>query len=342
MLVSGLNVVFDGMWGSTGKGKMCAYLAATRRPDIVSACNAPNAGHTTVDPDGTKRVYKCLPSGSMSCDRILLGPGSIFSEERLALEKSWLPESALVFVHPRAVKLHERHARNELELIAVASTRQGAGAALVDKVMRRDVLWGGDTEAWDGFRRDVDAVWMHEVAQGFALSIDHGSHFPQCTSKNCTPQAALDSLGIPARRLKNTIMVIRPFPIRVGDDSGNSSGGWYPDQAETTWQQVARDCGMPESRVPELLEREHTTVTKRQRRVATLSWHGLREAVAVCSPDSIALNFAQYIDFRAEGVRDRAKLPPRVMAFIMELEDKLGVPVRLVGTGANTFDMVEM
>lgn len=341
MLQIGLNIVFDGQWGSSGKGKICAYLAATRRPDIVSACNGPNAGHTVVDDDGTKRVYKCLPSGSMYCDRILLGAGAVLSEKQLAIEKSWLSDSALVFVHPRAVRLTSEHVEREAELVSIASTRQGAGAALADKIMRRDVLWGGQSNQWDEFRK-TESVWLHEVAQGFALSLDHGSHYPNCTSRNCTPQAALDSLGLPTKKLKSSMMVIRPFPIRVGNDGENSSGGWYEDQQETTWQQIAMDSGLPESRFAELLAREHTTVTKRQRRVSTLSWIGLRAAVSVCAPDSIALNFAQYVDAKAEGVRERSKLPIRVMKLIMEIEDKLGVPVLLVGTGAKTFDMVEM
>ncbi len=340
MLKDGLNIIADAQWGSGGKGKICGYLAKTRKLSLASACNAPNAGHSTVD-NGVRRVFKCLPSASLWCDRILLGAGSILNEERLLEEKSWLPADHLVFVHPRAVRLSPRHAEAEAELQAIASTRQGAGAALCDKIMRRPVLWGGDEAAT---RRliSTDGVWLHEVAQGFALSIDHGSHYPNCTSRNSSPQAALDSLGVPVKRLQSVGLIIRPFPIRVGNDGADSySGGWYNDQSETTWQDVARQAGMNWDETTELIKREHTTVTKRPRRVATFSWEGILAAQAVCDPDYWVLNFAQYIDARATGEKNIKNLPPRVRIFIDEIEGKTGKPVALIGTGEDVMDMIE-
>ncbi len=91
-----------------------------------------------------------------------------------------------------------------------------------------------------------------------------------------------------------------------------------------------------------LIRREHTTVTKRLRRVATFSWAGIRAAQAVCAPDYWILNFAQYLDSRATGIREVGALPARVRQFIDDVEHRTGVPVALVGTGEEVLDMIEM
>ena len=76
-------------------------------------------------------------------------------------------------------------------------------------------------------------------------------------------------------------MAVRTFPIRVGNTE-NSSGGWYPDQAETTWEALG-------------VAPETTTVTGRVRRVATWSDMQFREAVQVNQPSAIFLNFVNYL-----------------------------------------------
>ncbi len=341
-----LTIVFDGQWGSCGKGKVCSYLARVERPKVVSSCNMPNAGHTVVDETG-KHVFKVLPSasGQPGVETILLGPATGYSPKRLTYEVAKIDRS--VIMHGRAFIVTQDHAALEESTMRNASTKQGSGAALCDKIMRRDVLanlspgvtiidpmeWVYHTQNW------LKLGWLHEVAQGFALSIDHGSHYPHCTSRNCGPVDALAQLGLPAKTPHTTYMVLRPYPIRVGSDGEHSSGGWYDDQTELTWENVAERSGCP---LEPMLETEITTVTKRQRRVATFSNAGVGHAIKCTQPDAVILNFAQYIDSGATGVRIRAGLPQKVLEWIRDFEDRHGVPIRYVGTGAHVDDMVAL
>ena len=60
-----IHIVYDGMWGSCGKGKFCGTFA--RNPKFnIKICvnnNTPNAGHTFVFDDGRKVVTRHLPLG---------------------------------------------------------------------------------------------------------------------------------------------------------------------------------------------------------------------------------------------------------------------------------------
>jgi adenylosuccinate synthase len=89
--------------------------------------------------------------------------------------------------------------------------------------------------------------------------------------------------------LARTYMAIRTFPIRVGNIDGHSSGDWYSDQSEISWDRI----GVP----PEL-----TTVTKRVRRVATFSVDQFFDACHANDPDFI---FISHMDYLGEKERQR-------------------------------------
>ena len=59
MLKKGINVVLDGQWGSTGKGKLCG-LMGTHGPDLCCSSFGPNAGHTYVSSAGEAVILKGL------------------------------------------------------------------------------------------------------------------------------------------------------------------------------------------------------------------------------------------------------------------------------------------
>lgn len=205
-------------------------------------------------------------------------------------------------------------------------------------------------DAWD-FRalthRALDSghTWLHEGSQGYALSIDHGSHYPYCTSRNCSVQAAMDHMAVPPRAVGDVYLNLRTYPIRVGNvvEDGvqkGFSGGFYPDCKELTWEQVAAESGMPESEARALAERERTTVTKRIRRVCTFSFDGLRDAVAVNGATKLVLNFMQYVDWSDAGCRDFDKLSRKSRDFISRVEEAANLPVVLIGTGALHEEMI--
>jgi hypothetical protein len=84
----------------------------------------------------------------------------------------------------------------------------------------------------------------------------------------------------------------------VGNLEGHSSGEWYEDQQEVTWEALG-------------IEPELTTVTKRIRRVATFSEEQLFEALRANDPDWIAVNFLNYLTEDMEKEFGRALFETR-------------------------------
>jgi adenylosuccinate synthase len=180
------------------------------------------------------------------------------------------------------------------------------------------------------------AMWLHEGSQGFSLGVNHGSHYPQCTSRECTTTREMMDMGLAPQQVGDVYVVIRPFPIRVGNVVENGqqvgySGDCYPDQTELTWANIKETSGYPE----DYDLKEMTTVTKRLRRVFTFSMDQVRKACMVNGATKLAVNFANYLDyecFQTSG-EDATGLPVAVQNFIDELEHELRIPVALVGTG---------
>src|SRR5262245_58252536 len=129
---SKVNVLVDAFWGSSGKGRMAAWLADKHEVTFASSSNAPNAGHTVIK-DGQKYVFKCLPSASVvpSVKSALLTGASVFDVGQLLIESVWT--QAEILIHDRAVVLQPRHREQEVTsptLTAIASTQQGSATAV--------------------------------------------------------------------------------------------------------------------------------------------------------------------------------------------------------------------
>ncbi|MFA5202964.1 MAG: adenylosuccinate synthetase [Lentisphaeria bacterium] len=389
MIPGKFNVLLDQAWGSSGKGKTSAWLADHFGVTAVSSSNFPNAGHTARFSDGTKFVAKAIPTAAilkkakgmgMKC---FISPGSGYDPQQLIKEWEECGKPNL-YIHERASIVTDEHKKREADgsdsTKHVASTMQGTSAAIVDKILRREnVILARSGSTLDAFLKkgyneevandsvqiveamqfrnltysmiDNGKTWLHEGSQGYALSIDHGSHYPYCTSRNCTLQAAMDHMAIPPSMIGDVYLNLRSVPIRVGNVFENGkqlgfSGGFYPDCEELTWEEVARRAGMPEDEAKALPEKERTTVTKRIRRVCTFSFLGLRDAVRTNGVTKIALNFVQYLNWNDAGIKGGreafSKLSKESRAFISKVEDETGIPVVLIGTGADHEEMISL
>ncbi|KKN88355.1 hypothetical protein LCGC14_0249180 [marine sediment metagenome] len=358
------NVVVDGQWGSCGKGKTVTSLADKFRPEFVSTTNMPNAGHTAVWDDGRKFVAKSLPVAAILRKwianqgykpTIILGASSAFRVENLLKEvEECLLDATSLWIHERSGVMTDRHAKMEMGQGGtkhIASTMQGCGAFLAEKIMRgEDVeLAGGDSRLrrhiFPGLSMELneklsfDETILHEGAQGFSLDISHGSHYPFCTSRGTTATQNMADMGINPRKLGDIYLVIRPFPIRVGNvvEGGKMvgySGDCYEDQEEMKWADVGEIAGVG----TEEFSGELTTVTKRLRRVFSFSKIQLREAVEINGANKLVLNFADYLDWNCRGCDDWENLPNIVLDFIGMCEGVAGIPVVIVGTGAKNGD----
>ena len=342
-----LNITLDGQFGSTGKGLLNAYIALTapRKPDICISNAAPNAGHTYVDPaTGQKRTTFHLPISGVLCpdSLIYLCAGSIIDPDLLAREiVDFAIDPARIIIHPRAAIVLPEHAEREQDstsgTTALASTRKGVGAALADKIARTHGLrtaaqYYANTKHSFSIRvLDLDhdlsrgATALMEVPQGFSLSINHGLSYPHCTSRDLTVAAALNDAGVHPKHLGHVTVALRTYPIRVGnimDDQGQEighSGPFYHDSSEVNWDELG-------------VSPERTTVTKRIRRIATFSQHQYADMLRQLRPDTVLLNFCNYLRSEEETLA--------LLTAMAATEKNCGVmPTRLYGLGAACGDI---
>jgi len=349
------NIVVDGQWGSCGKGLIAGYLAKKYEVDIASTNNLPNAGHTLVMDDDGKFISKILPVSTFlnKYDRnveALIGPGAGFFVDRLQSEikECFVDEEPQVTIHERAMVVSDKHAAMERSATKhIASTMQGSGAVQVERMMRgADVKLAGQIDElkryvsndWisDIHRMLPKSMWLHEGSQGFSLGMLHGSHYPYCTSRECTTAREMTDMGFAPQQIGDVYVVVRPYPIRVGNvvEGGKQvgySGDVYPGQTELKWSEIKAWAGYPS----DYDLHEMTTVTKRLRRVFTFSMDQVRRACMVNGATKLALNFANYLDYECFGTNGKLlrRLPIEVRKFIDRLEDEIGIPVALVGTG---------
>lgn len=288
-----VDLVVDLQFGSTGKGLLCGYLGETGDYDTCITANMPNAGHTYIDRQGNKYIFKVLPSSAVgsSIKTILIGPGAVFSLDQLEKEMVHLRTDQTLRIHPCAMVLGLRHQKEEKKLTHIASTRQGSAAAMVEKIWRsgkvpiaRDFLRGtayqryvASHSEWK-VRLEMSSGILAEGSQGFSLGINT-QFYPYTTSRDCGPAAFLSNMGLPIPMLSMVIGTCRTLPIRVGGTSGDC----YADQEELSWDELD-------------LPPETTTVTNRVRRIFTYSKMQIEEACWHCAPDLVFLNFANYVE----------------------------------------------
>ena len=330
-----VDLIVDMQYGSTGKGLIAGYLAVKNEYDVVINANMPNAGHTFIDDKGQKMVHKVLPNGLVSpnCKYVLIGPSSVFSYDQLVKELDTLAEFGYdhfqVCIHHRAVVLQDWHKTSEeAAFTRIGSTAQGSAAATIHK-MERDpennptvgAVFGYtdallppavtvvDNDEYDHIIKNAKSI-LAEGAQGFSLGINE-RFYPYSTSRECTPARFLSDMGIPIPCLRTVVGCARTYPIRVGHTDTGESGGHYPDQIETTWEELG-------------LDKEFTTVTGRERRVFTFSEQQIKDAMWAIQPDEVFLNFCNYVP-------DLYKLGKIMNAFNMK--------IKYLGWGATVDDV---
>ena len=329
-----IHIVYDGMWGSCGKGKFCGELALDPQLNIQVCVNnnAPNAGHSFVFDDGRKVITKHIPIGfvNKNIPYLVIGESAIIDYERLLQEITEYKDilnGRKIYIADTAAVISDRHKEQEIETIKSGSTFSGAGAALVDKIMRKDVLVCDDKRfsqlQEEGLIKIVNSKTFFpmiyngfppfkgsenilvELSQGDALGLNNSANYPNTTSRDCTPAQALKDIH--AADLSSQVRkycVFRPYPIRINNNSnaGFIYTGDFEGAKEISWEEVCARSGLPSEEIKKL---EHTTVTQRLRRVAEFSIKQFAEMLLDTKPDECFLNFAQYIDGEIAGLTSK-------------------------------------
>lgn len=348
--------VIGGQMGSEGKGVIVSHLAMEY--DTHVRVGAPNAGHSMQNPfyGDPHRIFKMqsVPVGWMNPEAtLIIGRGALVNPEILTREIASLNLigahlDGRLWVDPMAgvldPKFHIQEGGVDGEIHQrIGSTGEGVGAARVARLNRdpsnfyffKDLVqkdeWrhlapylGGDTVRLLRQRNDAGSRILLEGAQGVHLSLIHGP-WPYVTTTDCGAAQLAADCGLPPRFVDRTVCVIRSHPIRVAGNSG-------PLKFETTWGNLSVVLGKDVE--------EHTTVTDKVRRVGEWDSELVDLAVWLNQPTSFALTFADYINPDDEGRTEMHQISGKTCRFIDYLEGRWGIPVSMVGTGGDPWQVI--
>lgn len=324
--------MIGGQYGSEGKGKVAHHLARMHSAAAAIRVGGPNSGHSAVDSNGRLAILRALPTAALLPDvECLLGPGSYVDVEQLLGEIAAVhlpPERLTIDFNAFVVTEDDRRAERDAMLPErIGSTGSGTGAA----VQRRIARSGAPTFARDderlapyigdaGLRArelcDAGARIIVEGTQGFGLSVIHARHWPKATSRDVTAAAAVAEAGLSPLDVDEVVLVLRAFPIRVAGPSGPM------DAEELTWEQVAREAGLP----PGLVER--TSVTSKVRRVSRFDERIVHRALVANRPSVVVMNHLDYVD---GAIAVTGKPTDRVLSFLEDVELRIGRRIDLLG-----------
>ena len=259
-MIKNVIAVIDGAAGSCGKAKVVGEIATDQTVNLGAAVTncMPNAGHTFVDEKGNATIFRNIPVSCVNPNtELFIGPGSaidmeVFIEEYERVKK--FLNGRKIYVHKMVPLIEERHKQYEREHIKSGSTFKGCGAVNKEKVMRdkelkffqtyKDAVCCSNDEWLERLYSHVGKEGEYvilEGAQGCDLDLNHSGNYPFVTSRNVSTAQLLADSGISPEYLLQTIMVIRPFPIRISNITKSGDiiyTGDYGKGDELTWTQI--------------------------------------------------------------------------------------------------------
>jgi len=325
------TVIVGGFFGDEGKGKIVSYLALKDNPSIVVRGGAgPNAGHTIADGD---KVYKVrmLPSGFLNkSSKVMIGPGVVINPTILLKEINDFGVSDRAFVDQRCGIIEETHVERDSVLkTTIGSTGSGTGPANADRAMRTLKL-AKDIDSLSSYLKDVPTAVnqaldenkgvLVEGTQGTYLSLWHGT-YPYVTSKDVTASGICSDIGLGPKRVDEVMVVFKSYVTRVGEG---------PLENELASDTISKKGWS-----------EWGTVTGRQRRAAEFSFSLAKKAIMLNSATQIAITKLDVLFPSCAHKTSYASLDGEAKSFIKNIEDKLGVPVTLIGTGPAINDIID-
>ena len=265
-MIKNVIAIIDGAAGSCGKAKIIGELVTLEDIPVGAAIAncMPNAGHTYVDENGNAYVFRNLPVSIVNPKpEIFIGPGSAIDMDVFIDEinrAKHLLHGRKIYVHELVPIIEERHKEYERQNIKTGSTFKGCGAVTQEKVMRNPNLKHfRDMKDFNGIEDFVvccpeeewiERLYKHldnpneyvilEVPQGCDLSL-YSKNYPNVTSRDISVSQFLAYSKISPERVYQTIMGIRPFPIRINNITTTGEfiyTGDYGKGDELTWTQI--------------------------------------------------------------------------------------------------------
>jgi adenylosuccinate synthase len=328
------TVVVGGFYGDEGKGKVIAYLAQKDNPSVaVRGGVGPNAGHTVVL-DGKIHKVRMLPSAVVNPKtKLMIGPGVLVDPQILENEIELFNARHRTFIDLQCPIIEQRHldADNSLPHLKekVGTTGTGTGPANAERAIRMikiaknmpglSLLITDVANHVNTFLDNKENVLV-EGTQGTFLSLYYGD-YPYVTSKDVTASAICSDVGIGPRRVNEVVVVFKAYVTRVG--GGQLNNELRPEEAKKRgWE-------------------EYGSVTGRQRRAAPFDMDLAKRAVRLNAASQLAITKLDVLFESCSSVREFEKLPKEAQHFIELIEVETGIPVTLIGTGAEVYDVID-
>ncbi len=330
-----LSVIVGGMFGDEGKGKIVSYVALKDNINVAARAGVgTNAGHTVVYNSQTFKLRQ-VPSAFLNKNaKLYIGSGVLVDPDVFLREVETLNIKGRVWVDANCTVIEEQHKnrdRSDAHLSKViGTTGTGCGPAMEDRVKRvaktckdlsilKDYIEDVALRVNEALDRGENA--LIEGTQGTFLSLYHGT-YPFVTSKDTSASSACADVGVGPKRVDEVIVVFKSYITRVG-------GG--PLEGE-----------LPLEKVKELNLLEFGTVTGRPRRVALFNKELAKRSVMLNSATQVAITKLDWLYKGAYKVREYEKLPIEAKKFIEDIEAEIGVPVTIIGTGEDVYDVIDM
>jgi adenylosuccinate synthase len=129
-------------------------------------------------------------------------------------------------------------------------------------------------------------------------------------------------VGVGPTNIDDVVVVFKAFPTRVGS-------GPFPTEL-THDQSLALGI------------QEFGAVTHRERRIGTWDGKMARYSAMINGCTSIAITGVDHIDPSVFGMTDYAKLTPKAIAFIDQIEADTGKPVGIISTGPDQSHIIDI
>lgn len=329
-----VTIVFGGQFGSEGKGKVAHYFAKKEKADYCIRVGGSNSGHT-IYRDGQKMIFRILPTGVIENHVTAVLPAgsyinlSILKEEMqiagLSNDRLLIDENAVIVSDDFIAAEKQEDLRK-----SIGSTESGTGAAVIARIERKkglkllardfSELKTCDTKKMLRNACNTGKNIIAEGTQGFGLSLLHAKEYPYVTSRDTSAAAILSECGLSPFDVKNIVMVIRAFPIRVSGDSGD-----LPNEID--WDILRDELGKTENMT------EYTSCTNRVRRVARFDADVVMRSIICNKPNIIVLNHLDYLD---NCVHDKTEISAPCKNFVSAVENQIAQTINYFGTGTST------
>ena len=326
------TVIVGAFWGDEGKGKIISYLALKDKLDFCVRTGSVNAAHT-VWMEGNRYALHMVPAAFLNNEcRLLIGAGANIHVKRFFEEVELTKAKSRIGIDKHASIIEEKHSvqdRTSAHLKGLGTTGWGVGPALEERARRtaklaKDIpelqrfLADVATEINEGI--DADKRVLLEGTQGFMLSLFHGT-YPYVTGRDTGAAAICSEAGIGPTRVDNVLIVYKSFITRVG--AGPLPGEISKKEAKIRgWFETAAGTG-------------------RDRRSAPFDFSLARKNARINGATQAAVTKLDCVFPECKGVRKFEALSERGKNFINEVENKIEIPVVLIGTGPEAMDVID-